>query len=36
MDSRKYREFDINFGLEGKSALITGAAAGIGQAIAVM
>ena len=36
MDSRKYREFDINFGLEGKSALITGAAAGICQAIAVM
>ncbi|MCI9250771.1 MAG: D-threitol dehydrogenase [Lachnospiraceae bacterium] len=34
--SSKYREFDINFGLEGRAALITGAAAGIGQAIAVM
>lgn len=31
-----YRNFDINFGAEGKTALITGAAAGIGQATAVM
>ncbi len=32
----EHRNFDINFGAEGKIALITGAAAGIGQATAIM
>ena len=31
-----YRNFDINFGADGKTVLVTGAAEGIGQATAIM